>query len=217
MAKDLLPQLKKGKVVRGWLGVVIQKITPELKEKFRLKDEKGALVADVTNGGPAEKAGIQRGDVIASFNGKQIDEMNDLPFIVGSTPVGTKVDVDVIRKGRKKTFKVELGELKEQEEPKEVAKAEPELGMTVEEITPQLAESLGLSQNTGLVVMQVERNSAAEEAGLKQGDIILEIDQVPAKDLKDFLGRIRKYSKGDTILFLINRGGRTLYLTLKIS
>ncbi len=217
MAKDLLPQLKKGKVIRGWLGVVIQKITPELKEKLKLKDEKGALVADVAKGGPAEKAGIKRGDVIASFNGKQIDEMNDLPFIVGSTPVGTKVDVDVIRNGRKKTFKVKIGELKEQKEPEEAAKAKPELGMMVEEITPQLAERLGLSQTTGLVVMQVERNSAAEEAGLKQGDIILEIDQVPAKDLEDFLSRIRKYMKGDTILFLIKRGGKTLYLTLRIS
>lgn len=217
MAKDLLPQLKKGKVVRGWLGVMIQKVTPELKDKFSLKDEKGALVADVTAGGPADKAGIKRGDVIVSFNGKQIDEMNDLPFIVGSTPVGTSVDVGVIRDGQKKTLKVKIGELKEEKEPLEVAKAEPELGMTVEEITPQLAESLGLSEKTGLVVMQVESNSPADEAGLKQGDIILEIDQVPAKDLEGFLKKIREYNTGDTILFLIKRGGKTLYLTLKVS
>lgn len=217
MAKDLLPQLKKGKVIRGWLGVMIQKVTPELKDKFNLKDEKGALVADVAAGGPAEKAGIKRGDVIISFNGKQIDEMNDLPFIVGSTPVGIKVDVDVIRNGRKKTCKVKIGELKEEKESQDVAKAKPELGMTVQEITPQLAESLGLSQTTGLVVMQVERNSPAEEAGLKQGDIILEIDQVPAKDLEEFLSKIREYNKGDTILFLIKRGGKTIYLTLKVS
>lgn len=217
MAKDLLPQLKKGKVIRGWLGVMIQKVTPEIKEKFNLKDEKGALVADVTEGGPAEKAGIKRGDVISSFNGKQVDEMNDLPFIVGSTPVGTEVDVDVIRNGRKRTFKVKIGELKEEKEPQEVAKAKPELGMTVEEITPQLAESLGLSQTTGLVVMQVERNSPADEAGLKQGDIILEVDQVPAKDLEKFLSKIREYNEGDTILFLIKRAGKTLYLTLKVS
>ena len=216
MAKGLLPQLKKGKVIRGWLGVMIQKVTPELKDKFNLKDEKGALVADVTAGGPAEKAGIKRGDVIISFNGKQIHEMNDLPFIVGSTPVGAKVDVDVIRNGQKKTFNVKLGELKDEKEPPEVAKAKPELGMTVEEITPQLADSLGLSQTTGLVVIKVERNSTAEEAGLKQGDIILEIDQVPAKELEQFLKKIREYKEGDTILFLIKRGSKTLYLTLKV-
>jgi len=186
------------------------------RDKFNLKDEKGALVADVTAGGPAEKAGIKRGDVIISFNGKQIHEMNDLPFIVGSTPVGAKVDVDVIRNGQKKTFNVKLGELKDEKEPPEVAKAKPELGMTVEEITPQLAESLGLSQTTGLVVIKVERNSTAEEAGLKQGDIILEIDQVPAKELEQFLKKIREYKEGDTILFLIKRGSKTLYLTLKV-
>ena len=102
MAKDLLPQLKKGKVVRGWLGVMIQKITPELKQKLDLKDEKGALVADVTPGGPAEKAGIQRGDVIISFNGKEIKEMNELPYVVASTPVGKSVNVEVLAKRAEK-------------------------------------------------------------------------------------------------------------------
>ena len=87
MAKDLLPQLKRGRVVRGWLGVMVQKITPELKDKLNLKDEKGALVADVTQGGPAEKAGIERGDVIVAFDGKEIKEMRDLPFVVAATPV----------------------------------------------------------------------------------------------------------------------------------
>jgi serine protease Do len=216
MAKELLPQLKKGKVIRGWLGVMIQKVTPELKDKFKLKDEKGALVADVTAGGPAEKAGIKRGDVILSFDGKQIHEMNDLPFIVGATTIGKTVIVDVIRNGRKKPFKVKIGELKEEKESQEVAKAKPPLGMTVEEITPQLAGSLGLSQTSGLVVVQVERNSPAEEAGLKQGDIILEVDQVPAKDLEQFLKKIREYKEGNTVLFLIKRGSKTLYLTLKV-
>ncbi|MBW2357876.1 MAG: PDZ domain-containing protein [Deltaproteobacteria bacterium] len=216
MAKELLPQLKKGKVIRGWLGVMIQKVTPELKDKFKLKDEKGALVADVTAGGPAEKAGIKRGDVIISFDGKQIHEMNDLPFIVGATTIGKTVMVDVIRNGRKKPLKVKIGELKEEKESQEVAKAKPPLGMTVEEITPQLAGSLGLSQTSGLVVVQVERNSPAEEAGLKQGDIILEVDQVPAKDLEQFLKKIREYKEGNTVLFLIKRGSKTLYLTLKV-
>ncbi|MBW1702238.1 MAG: DegQ family serine endoprotease [Deltaproteobacteria bacterium] len=216
MAKELLPQLKKGKVIRGWLGVMIQKVTPELKDKFKLKDEKGALVADVTAGGPAEKAGIKRGDVIISFDGKRIHEMNDLPFIVGATTIGKTVMVDVIRNGRKKPLKVKIGELKEEKESQEVAKAKPPLGMTVEEITPQLAGSLGLSQTSGLVVVQVERNSPAEEAGLKQGDIILEVDQVPAKDLEQFLKKIREYKEGNTVLFLIKRGSKTLYLTLKV-
>jgi len=216
MAKDLLPQLKKGKVVRGWLGVVIQKITPELKEALDLKDEKGALVADVVSGGPAEKAGIKRGDVILSFDGKDIQEMNDLPYIVASTPVGKMVTVEVVRKGQAKTFQVEVGELKEEGEAPVVSEAKPSLGLTLKEITPELARDLRLSETTGLVVMQVEANSPAAEAGLAPGDIILEVDQEPVKSLEKFNEKIASYKTGDTLLFLVNRRGSTLYITLKI-
>jgi serine protease Do len=217
MAKDLLPQLKEGKVVRGWLGVMIQEITPELKGKLNLKDEKGALVADVTKDSPAHKAGIKRGDVIVSFDGKEIKEMRELPYVVGSTPVGKKVPVEVIRKGEKKTLQIKIGELKEEKKPAEEGQPRPELGMTVEELTPQMARNLGLSETSGLVVVRVENNSPAEEAGVRSGDILLEIDQAPVKDLEDFHKKIQTYKKGDTILLLIKRGGATLYLTLKVS
>jgi serine protease Do len=216
MAKDLLPQLKKGKVVRGWLGVLIQKITPELKDKLDLKDEKGALVADVVSGGPAEKAGLKRGDVIVSFDGKEIDEMNELPYIVASTPVGKRVAVAVIREGKKNTFQVEVGELKEEGEPPAVAEAEVNLGLTVKEITPELARNFRLSETSGLVVVQVEANSPAEEAGIAPGDIILEVDQAAVKTLGEFNKKVSSYKAGDTILLLINRRGSTLYITLKI-
>ncbi len=218
MAKKLLPQLKTGKVVRGWLGVMVQKITPELKEKLHLKDERGALVADVTPGGPADKAGIKRGDVIVSFDGKDIREMNDLPYIVGTTPVGKVVKVVVIRKGKKKTFQVKIGQMKEQEEQREAQKepAKPKLGMTVEELTPELAKQFGLSETTGLVVVDVESNSPAREADIRPGDLILEIDQQPVNDLKTFNKIIKRFKKGDIILFLIKRHSSTIFLTLKV-
>jgi len=216
MVKDLLPQLKKGKVVRGWLGVMIQKITPDLKEKLGLKDEKGALVADVTAGGPAEEAGIKRGDVIISFDGEDIKEMHDLPYIVASTPVEKKVTVEIIRKGKKKSFQVKTGELKEDDESPVVSEASPNLGLMVKEVTPELARNFGLSETSGLVVVQVESNSPAGEAGMKPGDIILEVDQVSMKDLAQFNRKIEKYEEGDTILFLLNRSGTTLYLTIKV-
>jgi len=216
MARDLLPQLKKGKVVRGWLGVMIQKITPELKDKLKLKDETGALVADVTANGPADKAGIKRGDVIVSFDGKVIKQMKDLPYIVGTTPINKTVLVEVIRKGQKKDFQIKLGELKEDKESKETGQEKPYLGMTVEELTPQLAQNLGIPETSGLVVVQVNNNTPAAEAGLKQGDIILEIDQITVKKLEQFNKKIQDYKKGDNILFLIKRGGATLYLTLKV-
>ena len=100
MVKDLLPQLKKGKVIRGWLGVMIQEITPDLKDSLGLKSEEGALVSDVTEDSPAEKAGFERGDVIVSFDGKEIKEMNDLPYMVAITPVGDTVKVKIIRDGK---------------------------------------------------------------------------------------------------------------------
>ena len=217
MAKDLLPQLKAGKVVRGWLGVMIQRITPELKEKLDLKDEKGALVADVTAGGPAEEAGIERGDVIVSFDGKEIREMNDLPYIVASTPVGKEVIVEVVRKGREKSFEVKVGELKEEGEAPVVSEAKADLGMVVEEITPELARRFGLSETSGVVVVQVEDNSAAAAAGIRPGDVILEVDQTPVKDLSAYNRKVEDYKTGDTVLFLLKRAGSTLYLTLKVS
>ena len=216
MAKDLLPQLKKGKVVRGWLGVMIQKITPELKKKLKLEAEEGALVADVTSGGPAEKAGIERGDVIISFDGKKIGEMNELPFVVASTPVGRDVTVEVIRKGEKKSFEVKIAKLNDAQERKEPVEEKSDLGMTVNEITPELARQFGLSEESGLVVVQVEDNSPAAEAGIRQGDIIMEIDQEPVESVDAYRKRIRRYKKGDTILFLVRRSGATLYLTLSV-
>jgi serine protease Do len=216
MAKDLLPQLKKGEVVRGWLGVMVQKITPELKDKLNLEENRGALVADVTSSGPADKAGIERGDVITSFDGKEVIEMNELPYLVASTPVGRVVKVEVMREGRKKSFEVKIGKLKEEQVEEEPVKEESDLGMTVDEITPVLARQFGLSEERGLVVVQVENNSPAGEAGIRSGDIILEIDQQPIKDIDEYSKKIRTYKKGDTILFLVKRRQATLYLTLKV-
>jgi len=217
MAKELVPQLKKGKVGRGWLGVMIQTITPELKDKLDLKNEKGALVADVTSGGPADKAGIKRGDVIVTFDGKEIKEMKDLPYIVGSTPVGKEVTVEVIRKGRIERIEVKIGELEgEKEAQVEVAEG-PKLGLTVHELTPELARGYGLTEMSGLVVVDVEGNSPASEAGIRPGDLIVEIDQVPVRDLDRFNKIISGYRDGDTVLFLVKRRGTTLYLTLKVT
>ena len=216
MAKDLLPQLKRGKVVRGWLGVMIQKITPELKDKLDLKEQKGALVADVAAGGPAKKAGIERGDVIVSFDGKEIKEMNDLPYIVASTPVGQKVTVEVIRKGLKKGIEVTVGKLEETKEPPVVSEAKPDLGMTVKEITPEIARYFRLSETSGLIVVEVEKGAPAAEAGMRPGDIILEVDQNGFEGLEQFNLQIKTYKAGETVLFLVKRETSTLYMTLKV-
>ncbi len=216
MAKDLLPQLKKGKVIRGWLGVHIQQISPELKDGLKLKDTKGALVADVSPGSPAQKAGIKRGDVVVSFDGTKIEEMDDLPYAVASTPVGKEVVVKVIRKGKTKSFDIKVGELKDEEAVEEGGEPEFNLGMIVEELTPQLARQFDLSETAGVVVVQVERGSAAADAGLRPGDLIVEIDQSSVRDLSDFYDKIHEMKKGVTVPFLVKRGPYTLYLTLKV-
>ena len=181
-----------------------------------MTETRGALVADVTGGSPADKAGIQRGDVIVSFDGQPIKEMGELPFIVASTPVGKRVTVEVIRKGRKESLTVEVGKLEEGMQPSVPEEEESDLGLTVEEITPELARRFGLREAGGLVVVDVERGSSADEAGLRQGDIILEIDQKPVRGLADYRNEIRRYKKGDTILLLVKRGNSSLYLTVKV-
>jgi serine protease Do len=144
--------------------------------------------------------------------------MRDLPFIVASTPVGKTVKVEVIRKGERKTLEVKVGEMKEEKETGAVSPAEtPRLGMKVEELTPEVAKNLGLTEMSGIVVVQVEDDSPAALAGLKPGDVILEIDQSPVKNLEEFNHKIEKYKKGDTILLLAKRRGATIFMTLKVT
>jgi len=217
MVKDLLPQLKKGKVIRGWIGVTIQRITPELKNKLNLPDEKGALVSDVDSKGPADESGIKRGDVIVSFDNKPIRESRELPYIVASTPLGKTVFVEVIRHREKMRTEVKVGEYKIEEEYQEESNAQTSFGMTLQEITPELAEQYELAETGGLIIVNVESNSPAAEADLRSGDIILEVDQIPVISITVFNRKIQQYKRGDTILFLINREGSTLFLTLTIS
>jgi serine protease Do len=205
-------------VIRGWIGVTIQKVTPELKDKLNLPDEKGVLVSDVASRGPADESGIKRGDVIVSFNGKPIRESRELAYIVASIPVGKTVFVEVIRNREKIRAEVRIGELKTaEEEVQQMPKGESSFGMTLQEITPELAQQYDLTETSGLIIVNVESNSPAAEADLRSGDIILEVDQIPLKSTAAFNRKIRQYKKGNTILFLISRDGSTLFLTLTIS
>ena len=219
IAKDLLPQLKQGKVVRGWLGVAIQKITPGLKKKLALTTDNGALVSQVTADSPADKAGIKRGDVIVSFDGQKLEAMHQLPYLVAKTPVGETVPVGVVRAGTPKTFQVKIGELEDDdgETPEEAGDETPNLGMAVREVTPELAQTYNLSEKSGILVLRVVPGSPAAEAGLRPKDIIIEVDQEQVADLDTFMKKMRNYREGDTILLLVNREGATHYLTLDIA
>ncbi|HBA40920.1 MAG TPA: peptidase, partial [Deltaproteobacteria bacterium] len=215
LVKELLPQLKgKGKVTRGYLGVLIQKITPEIAESLGLEKAWGALVANVSKDGPADHAGVKVGDVIIEFDGKEIKESNDLPIIVARTPVDKKARLKVLRDKKEVTLTVTVGELKD-EEVVASTKEKGELGLTVRRVTPQMAESLGLDRAEGVVVAAVEPGSPGDEAGLRRGDVILEMDRKPIRTLADYRKAIGETKKGKGILFLVRRGENTLFLALK--
>jgi serine protease Do len=214
MAKELLPQLKeKGRVTRGWLGVVIQRVTSQLAESFGLKEKKGALVSDVFKGGPAEEAGVQRGDIILEFNGKEIKDFGDLSRIVASTPVGSTVFIKVFRNGKILSLQATIAEM---EEPTEVAKApgRKSLGITVQNITPEIARSLGLEPGSGVVITGAEPGSPAAKAGIRSGDVIQEINREPIKDADEFNRAIESAKDQENILFLIRRGESNLFIVV---
>ena len=221
MAKSVIPQLKeKGKVVRGMIGVQVQNVTPELAKSFGLPEPKGALVAEVFPDSPAAKAGIHHGDIIIEFNGHPIHEMNDLPRLVADTAPGTKATVKVLREGKEKDLTVTITELKEEKQAaqakEEGAGEEAPLGLVVKNLDPNLAKRFRLRDTKGALVVGVEQGSVAADAGIRPGDLLLEVDGQVISTAKDFLTATSKLKKESTARFLIKRQGRTLYLTLEV-
>jgi len=216
LASNVVQQLKEsGKVVRGWLGVVVQTVTPDLAQSFGLEDGHGALVADIAPGGPAETAGLKRGDIIIKFNGKSISEMSDLPMLVAQTPIGTKVSVSVLRDGKTRKIPVIIGELKEERaSDRRTHDAGMEMGMKVREITPELVQALGLTEDSGIIIVSVDPGSMAGRAGLAKGDVIKEINRSSISTMADFNNALKKTRK-ENILLLVKRGRSSLWVVVK--
>ncbi len=221
IAKNVVSQLRNGgKVVRGWIGVYVQSVTPEIAESFKLEDDDVALVADVTDGGPADKAGVRRGDIIIELNGNKIDEMLDLPKLVASYAPGTKTNMKVLRDGKEKVLNIKLGELPEQgaQISSRVVDHEVEqnLGLVVQEITPQIQSKLGIEYSNGVVITDVRGNSMASKAGLLNGDVVLEINKKQIVNLDDYRKSVDSVKIGQNLLFLVRRGSNTVYVALKV-
>ncbi len=215
IAKGILKDLReRGTVTRGWLGVMIQKITPELAKSFGLSQSEGALVGDVIPDGPAAKGGVKRGDVIVMFDGQQVKDMEDLPKIVAATRPNSVVDVEVIRDGSRMTLSVSI-ELLEDSQETVVAKADP-LGLQVQDITEELAQSLKLESVEGVLVSDVTAGNAAAEAGIRRGDVISEMNRSIVKDMRDYQNLMASVQKGSSVLFLVKRGGSTIYIAVKV-
>jgi serine protease Do len=216
LAKELLPELQtKGKVTRGWLGVYIQKVTPDIAESLGLSQSQGALVADVMTDAPASAAGIEVGDVITEFDGQTIRDSSELPMLVARTAVGKKVKVKVTRRGETKTVTVEVGQLPDEEVAVSAGRSE-DYGLTVQSLTPEIAENLGIDPDTkGVVVTGVEPGSAADDAGLRRGDVIVEVDREPVGSLAAYRKALQGAKDKKSVLFLVRRGDNTIFLALK--
>ncbi|OGP32443.1 MAG: hypothetical protein A2073_05855 [Deltaproteobacteria bacterium GWC2_42_11] len=222
MAKDILVQLKeKGRVTRGWIGVSIQDVTPELAQSFGLKERYGALVSSVSKGDPAEKGGIKSGDIIVEFDSKEIKEVNDLPKTVAVTSPGKTVKVKVIRDGKEKIVSVTVSTMKDdveaaEREEKEDAAPEKKIGMAVQGITPDIARRYGLKDAEGVIVVNVKPESPAAKAGIRRGDIVKEVNGAEIKDLNDYRDVMKKAGKDKTVRFLIQRGSSTFFAAIRM-
>jgi serine protease Do len=223
LAKGVIDQLRQyGHPRRGWLGVRIQSVTPELAEGLKMAKPMGALIAAVTDGGPADKAGIRQGDVVIKFNGQDIDEMRHLPRIVAETTFDTSVPVVVLRRGKEMTFQVKVGELDETAENK-AAESAPQpskpkapdasktiLGLSLAEMSEQLRQRYNIADEAaGVVVLNVDSKSNAAGKGLKAGDVIVEVDQNSVTTPADVEKRVAvaKSNGYKVVTFLIYRQG----------
>jgi serine protease Do len=219
MARGVMDQiLKHGKVTRGWLGVSVQTLTPEIAKAFGLPAERGgALVTDVTPDSPASRSGLLKGDVIRQLNGETVNDSSALSLKISTMAPQTTVRLKVNRNGQERDMTAVLAELPAKEAGNPIADKEsgsPRLGLSIEPLTPQLAKQLGLGPQTrGLVLSDVLSGSSAEEAGLHRGDVVQEVNHQSVATIEQFQSAIAK-AGNEPVLFLIVRGGSHLYVVV---
>jgi serine protease Do len=204
MAKRLLPQLKEGRVRYGYLGVYIQDLTPELAESFGLEEATGVLISEVLPGSAADKGGVQKGDVVVEYDGREVEDTRHFRQMVGNTGVGQTVTMVVLRDGKRTSLRVTIGELDEGA----VVAAEPEerietWGVKVQDITPELADQLGIGEERGVIITDVEPESPGAEAGLERGDVIVEVERQPVKNLAEYRNLLKQYAQKNALLLTV--------------
>jgi len=216
MANQILPDLKtKGKVARGWLGVSIQDITEDIAKNLKLKSQEGVLVADVFKDDPADKAGIQTGDVIVALNGKKVQDTHELLMVVAGIKVGETVKVTIMREGTEKVFTVRIAERPERELLAKRERSGEFFGMTVQEITPEIADHLGLPDTKGVIVSEVKQGGPADQAGIQPGDIILQVNRTKIQSLKEYAREMSKTDAEESVLLSIRRKDAKFFVIIR--
>jgi len=217
LAKPLIPQLvSTGGVTRGYLGVSIQSVTPELAKAMKLDERQGALVSEVVSGGPAAKTGIRPGDVIVGLNDEPIKEAHDLPALVARTPVGEHVTVTLRRAGKTQTVPVTIGTLPaEQGTREESSQAAPsQWGLQLQDVTPQVARQRGVTEASGVMVVGVQPGSPAERAGLQRGDVIREVNRQAVQSVQEVRDAIAKADTQDAVALLVTRNQGSVFVAM---
>ncbi len=216
LVRNIVEQLiTTGSVKRGWLGIGIQDLTPELAKSFGIPDVRGVLINNVFEGSPAEKAGFLRGDVVISFNGEKVETVRKLQRLVATYEVGKKAEVEVLREGKKVTLNPVIGEMPKEESLFAFREPEPDpLGLVVGDIPEVLRESMGI--DGGVRVESVSPDSPAYAAGLRKGDIIVDLNMRSIKSLQDYEKAIEGLKEGDVVSVLVVRKGKHVYLALKM-
>jgi serine protease Do len=217
LARTVMNQLlKNGKVVRGYLGVMIQPVTPEIAKAFNLPDARGALIGEVTPDGPAARAGLAQGDVIIELDGVRVDDSRDLRLKIGQLAPGSTIRLKLLRDGNPREVNATLGELPNEKEAASDGKQEsgsPD-GLSVENLTPQIARQLGLQSGaSGVVVTDVQDGSRADDAGLRRGDVIQQVNRRPVNNVAEF-ERAMKQAGDRSAALLVNRNGHTSFVAL---
>ncbi len=222
MAREIVDQLiEYGKVTRAWLGVYIQDFDEELAGQFNLEGVEGVLVSDVIKGSPAEEARLKVKDIILEVDGEKVTTARELQEKIISKRVGQRVDLKIIRDSEEIIVKVTLGEMPEEEGTEAMIPSESEpvqrelLGITVQNITSDIAEELNITDTEGVIISDVDMGSPAYDAGLKRGDIIREVRNQKIGDIKDFQKGLSGVKAGDTVLLLVEREGRSFFATIK--
>jgi serine protease Do len=218
MAKNILADLKtKGKVTRGWLGVSVQDITEDIAKNLNHKAKGGALISDVFKGDPADKAGMKVGDIVIEISNKSINDSHDLLLAIAAFHVGETVSIKALRDGKEMMFNVLVAERKDRPEIAESGKGAKEyFGITAQELTPELARQLGVSRETGVIVIDVENGSPADDVGIQPQDIIAQVNKVKIHSLKEYIKEISRAAEKKNVTLLVKRGKSSFFVGMRI-